>query len=235
MPIVFSSHGTNQNIMQRFFSHPAATTSAALAVFGLLALIAPQAQAQNALLTFEGQANTIYTSPIVRSSYQIGNPAGQEQHFHEIDSTRFGLPNNGTGILLNDRNTQIFLMADPGAAFILFSLTSVDVAASTGSRPADSLTLTGFLNGAPTGSVSVTFNGANYATLDGTALGTVDRLIFDGFGGGGGFVLDNVNLTTPQAPGGGGAIPEPGTVALLGTSLLPLAAAVARRRHRAPA
>lgn len=184
-----------------------------------LALFAASADA--ALITFEGQFNTDYTSPITRLGYDIGNPIGQEQHFHELTSTQFGLPNNGTGVLLNDRDTQIFVTAT-GGTLEPFVLTSVDVASALNNLPAVSLTIFGFLNNLPTGSIVINPLGTGYTTVSGGALGTVDRLLFDGFGGGGGFVLDNLELNAAS-------VPEPGSMALLA---LGFAAAGARWRRR---
>jgi hypothetical protein len=158
------------------------------------------------LIDFEGHYNTIYGSPILRGGLLIGNPTGQEQHFHEITSTNYGLPNNGTGILLNDRDTQIFFRPDTGSSFGTFSLASVDVAASSGNGPATGLTITSYLGGSPVGSISLSIGGS-YSTVSGAALGTFDNLIFDGTGGEGGFVLDNFSFNG----GGANGIPEPGT------------------------
>ncbi len=146
------------------------------------------------IIRFEGFSNTIYNAPIVRSGYRIGNPVGQEQHFHEITSTGFGLPSNGTGILLNDRNTEIFVRAAPGSSFSTFALATVDVATARNNNPAVGLRVTGLRNGAVTGTVEVPSLGTGYTVVDGTPLGTVDELRFDGIGGQGGFVLDNLSL-----------------------------------------
>jgi hypothetical protein len=171
--------------------------------------VAGAVNAQTSTLTFEGQANTIYNAPIVRSGYRLGNPAGQEQHFHEIDSTQFGLPSNGTGILLNDRDTQIYTILDAGGTFVL---NSVDVAAALGNLPAVGMEIRGFLGGFPTGMIVVPSLGNGYTTVNGGALGTVDTLVFDGISGGGGFCLDNMKLTVP-APGAAGMLALAGLAA----------------------
>lgn len=179
-------------------------------IFALAAAVAfgVASSAQAATITFEGQSNTIYNAPIVRSGFTIGNQGGEEQHFHEITSTSFGLPNNGTGVLLNDRDTTIFVSA---VGLATFTLGSVDVAAATGNNPAVSLSVFGFLNNVQTGVINVANLGSGYTTLNGSSLGNIDRLVFDGVGGGGGFVLDNLTLNAP----GAGAVPEPTTWALL--------------------
>lgn len=183
-----------------------------VALAGTIAIVS-SASAQTVTITFEGHNNTVYSAPIVRDGYRIGNPVGQEQHFHEITSTQFGLPNNGTGVLLNDRNTEIFVILDLGGTF---RLDQVDVASALNNSPAVNLDIHGFLGGNPTGTISIPL-GTGYTTVLGGSLGTVDELRFDGLGGGGGFVLDNLTLT----------IPAPGSIALLGVAGL---AAIRRRR-----
>ena len=173
--------------------------------------------ASAAVITFEGQTNTIYNAPIVRLGYEIGNPVGDEQHFHEITSTGFGLPNNGTGVLLNDRDTEIYMR---DVLLSTFTLGNFDVASALNNQPAASILITGYLGLAPTGSIGTAL-GAGYTTLNGAVLGVVDRLVFDGIGGQGGFVLDNVELNP--------AAPEPASMLLLGLG----AAAAAVRRRRA--
>ncbi len=116
--------------------------SLAVAVLGLAVGAASPARA-GVLVTFEGFSNTIYNAPITRSGFVFGNPTGQEQHFHEIDSTNFGLTSNGTGVLLNDRATQNFVVAADAS---VFTLGSVDVATAANNRPAVGLTIAGFLN-----------------------------------------------------------------------------------------
>ena len=154
-------------------------------------------------LTFEGQFNTIYTAPIQRSGFDVGNVVGEQQHFHEIDSNGFGLASNGTGVLLNDRDTQIFLSKVGGGTF---SLTSVDVASSLNNSPGTGITVSGFLANVLTGTITIA-NLSQFQTASGAALGTVDRILFDGTGGGGGFELDNVVLDGAVS----GAVPESST------------------------
>jgi hypothetical protein len=178
--------------------------------------------ADAALLTFEGQENTIYTAPIVRLGFELGNPAGQEQHFHEITSTNYGLPNNGTGILLNDRDTQIYVKAASGLP--TFTMPSVDVAAALGNQPAIGLTITGFLGAATTGTINIASLGSGYTSVTGSALGVVDRLIFDGIGGGGGFALDNLLVNN---------VPEAASFALVSIAALTYLVRFPRTVHRA--
>ena len=99
--------------------------AAALSIAAVLA--APAAQAT--LITFEGHSNAAYSAPINRLGFLIGNAPGQGHHFHEVASGSFGLPNNGTGILMNDRATQLSVQ---GALGEDFSLTAVDVGAALG-------------------------------------------------------------------------------------------------------
>ncbi len=179
--------------------------------------------ASASVITFEGSENSIYESPIIRMDLLIGNPAAQEQHFHEITSTGYDLPNNGTGVLLNDRDTEIYFAPNAGAPFTTFSLNSVDVAAATGSGPATGLTITGYLLGSPTGSIILSIDGT-WVNVGGSSLGTIDRVVFDGTGGGGGFVLDNFDFGDGSA-----AVPEPASIVLatLGLGVL----AIFRRRR----
>ena len=182
------------------------------------AIVLPAASAQAVTITFEGHSNAIYESgPINRSGFLIGNPVGQEQHFHELDSTVYNTPNNGTGILANDRNTDIFVK-DAGST--VFTLGSVDV----GSYSASSLAITGYRNGNVTNVINVAL-GSSFATVSGAALGTVDRIVFDGIGGDGGFVLDNLTLSA------GAAVPEPATWAMM-IAGFGLAGVATRRRTR---
>jgi hypothetical protein len=194
-------------------------TKSAIALAGCLALLASSADA--AVITFEGQSNTIYSAPIERLGFDIGNEVGQEQHFHEITSTGFSLPSNGTGVLLNDRDTNIFVTAT-GGSFTPFVLTSVDVASALGNNPAVGLTITGYLSGLMTGSIVVNPLGTGYTNVSGAALGSIDYLVFDGIDGGGGFVLDNLSIDEATAP-------EPASLLLLGIG----GAALARIRRRA--
>lgn len=193
----------------------------AISIAAAAVLAIPAAQA--APITFEGHSNTAYEAPINRLGFLIGNVAGQEQHFHEITSTNYGLPNNGTGVLLNDRNTQIFVT---GALGEDFSLSVVDVAAALSNNAADGLQIEGFNDGASTGVLSLAALGGGYTSMSGLGLGNVDRLVFTGIGGGGGFVLDNLDL---GAAGATGQVPEPSSVALV-LAALGLAAAARRAR-----
>lgn len=72
------------------------------------------------------------------------------------------------------------------------------------------------------GSISVTLNNLNTATFDSATfvgIGRLSPVVFDGLGGGGGFGLENIEVTDAS-------IPVPGTLAL---GLVPL---VAQRRRR---
>jgi hypothetical protein len=177
------------------------------------------------VLTFEGVNNTIYTAPIARSGYSIGNVAGDEQHFHEINSTAFSeTVSNGTGILFNDRDTRIFMELTGGGTFTLGAFDASAVASNTGAG-ATSLSVSGYLAGNLVNSGSFTINGTSFSTFAGLS-GTFDRILFDGIGSGGGFQLDNVTLN-------GAAVPEPSTWAmmLLGFGGIGIARGRGRRRY----
>ena len=194
-------------------------------VAALLGLLLAPVAATAMPITFEGFENTTYYSPITRLGYDIGNPPGQEQHFHEINSMGYGLPPNGTGVLLNDRNTEIFVTAAFGM-MTPFRLLSVDVATARSNGPAVGIAIRGYLGGNPTGRFDLPDLGTGYTNLPGVSLGIVDYLIFDGIGGSGGFVLDNLDLSSETGP----PIPEPGSMLLLGTGLVGMGRAWRKRR-----
>lgn len=183
-----------------------------LPLFGAVMFSLVAAAPSNAVvITFEGHENTIYDSPITRSGYVIGNPTGQEQHFHELNPITYGIPNNGTGDLTNDRNTQIFVQSE---SLSDFTLASVEV----GSYGAVGLSIFGYNNGALTGTVTLDSLGSVLNVMNGSSLGNVDLLIFDGIGWSGGFALDNLTVNAYDAP----QVPEPGTVMLFGAGMLGL-------------
>lgn len=170
-----------------------------------VALIAtPQIASAATTVTFEGQSNAIYNAPITRDGFTVGNTEGDEQHFHEIDSTQFGLANNGTGVLLNDRDTSIFLKQVGGG---IFTLSSFDIAASFNNSPGVTFQALGFLNNVQVGMVSGALG--QFTTFAGFGS-SVDYVTFNGLGGSGGFQLDNIVLNDTVA-----AVPEPATWALM--------------------
>ena len=163
-------------------------------------------------LTFEGSANTTYTAPIVRSGFVLGNPTGQEQHFHEVDSQLLGPIGNGTGVLVNDRDTQIFVKRSDGG---LFSGLSVDVG-SSGSPNLGSnigMDIEAFLGLNSVALLHVDFDTITpLQTVSLLGLGNFDRLVFDGIRGG--FTLDNLSLEDAR-----NAVPLPSSLALASLGL----------------
>lgn len=189
---------------------------AATAVAAGLALALP---AEATLLTFEGFDYEEYNAAITRSGFTIGILPGDEQHFHEMDSSSYSAANNGTGVLLVDRPTRAYIEA---ADLSDFTLVSLDWAAHIIGFDG---VITGYLDGSPVGSISASLSDLAYTTISGVSLGTIDRLVFNAdfaatpFG----YSFDNVLLNQPIPA------PEPGTMALLGAGLLGLRA-LGRRR-----
>jgi hypothetical protein len=170
-------------------------------VVGLVALLLgepAQVPAASVVITFEGVEDTLFTAPITRLQFEIGNPPLEVQHFRELDSATHSreVPDNGTGVLYNERDTHIFLHAEPGAPFQTFRLSSVDVASGISSTSA-SATIEGFLDGVSTGILRIPVSQLDYISVNGESLGMIDEARWKGFGeGGGGFVLDNIALET---------------------------------------
>ena len=185
--------------------------------------VAFAAPASAALITFEGVGNTIYTGPIVREGITIGNVAGDQQHFHEIDSTAFPgfVVSNGTGVLYNDRDTRIEMTQVGGG---LFTLGNFDTSATGPSSPgavASSLSIAAYVNSVLTVSLSFAIDSSAFASWNGAGLGSFDRLVFSA-NEGGGFQLDNINVAA--------AVPEASTWAMLIAGFGLVGATMRRRR-----
>ena len=185
--------------------------------------VAFAAPASAALITFEGVGNTIYTGPIVREGITIGNVAGDQQHFHEIDSTAFPgfVVSNGTGVLYNDRDTRIEMTQVGGG---LFTLGNFDASATGPSSPgavASSLSIAAYVNSVLTVSLSFAIDSSAFTSWNGAGLGSFDRLVFSA-NEGGGFQLDNINVAA--------AVPEASTWAMLIAGFGLVGATMRRRR-----
>lgn len=161
--------------------------------------------ATSTTLTFEGQYNAQYdNTTIVRDGYEIGIVSGFEQHFHEITSNDYGLTSNGTGILLVDRPTQLYIKSSDLSDF---QLNSFDSSWYSGSG---TIKVIGYRDGSEVGNFSIGASMNGWTTQSGLSLGSVDYLVFDGTAqtSGWGQQLDNIKLVA--AP-----VPEPETYALM--------------------
>lgn len=192
-------------------------TAAAIAAF--------TAPASAASITFEGASNSIYGAPIVRSGFSIGNVAGDEQHFHEIDSTAFAgfTVSNGTGVLYNDRDTRIEMTQVGGGLFTLGNFDASATGPNDDSAGASLLNVSAFVSNVLTVSLNFSINGSAFNSWNGAGLGSFDRLVFDA-NGGGGFQLDNVNLS-------GSTVPEPASWAMMIGGFGLVGAAMRRRSN----
>lgn len=170
-----------------------------------------------AVLTFEGQAGTIY-QPLVTDGFIIEhpgfatNPSGIPNpstyyHFHETSQIG-GTYGNGTGVLHVDTYwPSIYLSAVGGGEF---TLASFDIAAFT--SYSKTYTVNGYsggISGTLVGSLSGPLG--QFATVTGFAA-PVDLVTFyaSDQGSESGFLLDNVVVNAF-----GGAVPEPSTWAMM--------------------
>lgn len=174
--------------------------------------------ARAVVIDFNGEpSDTIYNAPIVRSGFTIGLPPDTFQHFHIM--SHYTISGNPPGFLLNDSNYDL-IVASGGT----FTLTDVDLALDPGrTGPASALTVSGFLNNVLTGTISVQAVPTSFTRVNGSTLGTVDRLVFSNPTRQG-FALDNLQLNGAATPA-----PDAGSTASL-TGLALIAIAALRRR-----
>ena len=188
-----------------------------------LSLTAGAGQATAAVITFDGLGlNTL--DPVIvdgfafdylnRNGWAIGDAVTTTAEF-----------DNGSDMILcrdtADRDCSIRMEVDGGGTFSLNSFLGSDVEFDLGGR---TIEVTGFLNGG--GTVMASFLTAPNAfalfALPGTFV-DLAAVEFHGFGGSAGTFMALDDITVSPA-----AVPEPGTLFLLGSGLLGLAA---RRRR----
>lgn len=176
-------------------------------------------------ITFEGHANSQYdNTTITREGMTFSNVAGDEQHFHEIDPTPYGLVDNGTGVFLVDRDTRAQMVAQDAS---IFTLGNFDIS-SAYANATFSYAVTGYLNNVLVGTLTGALPSSSFLTLSGASLGNVDRVVFDGIGGQGYFQLDNINVGAAN-----GGVPEPASWAMMLGGFGAIGAAMRRRRKAA--
>jgi hypothetical protein len=205
-----------------------------VSVLAAVAALWVQPALASTVLTFEGQANTIYYQPIVRDGFVIDHPgfasnppfpATYSSHFHEIDSKHPAISayGNGTGVLLVDgSNRAVNLSAVGGGAFTFNGFDIAQAEQAFGFSP--NFGVRGYLNGAQVWSMTGALG--QFATYGGLNV-QVDRVAFNGVSNlyEGGFLLDNVVLNS--VPG----VPEPGTWAMMLIGFGLVGGAMRRRRY----
>ena len=196
----------------------------------LVAALALGLNAHATVLTFEPSSNTIFGNENVGDGLAVGSWGGYDftssgDHFHFIDSPSFStLPNNGTGILSEDRNYSISMVEGLGGSFDLLGL---DMAGNNDNGSAAlSLLITGYFTGGGTISTSITLlSAASFQSELLAGFSGLDKVTFDGIGGGGGFALDNINVVPASVP------ETSSMLMLIGMGVLPLIAARKRLKN----
>jgi PEP-CTERM motif len=169
-------------------------------------------------ITFEGFSNTIFGDEVVGNGLAVGSNGGFDftssgDHFHFLDSTAFpGLvPNNGTGVLDEDRNYSITMVKSGGGSF---DLQAIGYAGRGGSGvSATSLVVTGFFAAGGSTSSTLSVNGLTWLSNSFAGFTGLNSVVFDGAGGAGNFCLDNISVVPT---------PEPSTLLLLSIGAISL-------------
>jgi hypothetical protein len=208
-----------------------------LSTFGRAAILAATlhfvaAPAMAQVVTFEGfGANTIFGDELTGNGLNVATSNGfnftsSGDHFH-FGNGLFGVPSNGTSILLQDRSYTINMSRVGGAPF---NLISADMGEDVSfSLPATRVDVTGFFSGGGSISTQVLLDG-NSNLFQNALFPGFNNLSSATFRGAGnqslaieanGFSMDNV-LTS--------AVPEPTCILLLAPATVSLARYRVRRQ-----
>jgi hypothetical protein len=178
------------------------------------------------VINFDGPLNynTIFGDGDTGNGLIVGSDNGynftsSRDHFHFIDWDSWNPSPNFGGVLLQDGNYAITMVQGNGGAFSLLGMSFNSTDPQGGIT--ESLLVTGFFTGG--GSISTTLSVDSmlyWQTTTFSGFTGLSSVTFDGIGGAGEFLLDDIT-TGP----GASSVPDGGSsIALLGLALTGLAA-----------